>query len=176
MFYHFSFFALRENMDFSMHSWHFCGAYQTCFFFFPCTTYHSKQKARTWCKQNNDCCMMKYWNLTWYFYNSMAEWLRWLIRNQLGLSRAGSSPVTVVSVVDTSHYLLIRGTNTCYGENLPVVSSRWGEKSITSSEVVVISSMYATFRKSMKNYNRGPTNHISSRSKLQQITACHVEI
>ncbi len=29
----------------------------------------------------------------------MAEWLRRLIRNQLGLSRAGSSPVTVVNVV-----------------------------------------------------------------------------
>ena len=29
----------------------------------------------------------------------MAEWLRRLIRNQLGLSHAGSSPVTVVNVV-----------------------------------------------------------------------------
>ncbi len=30
-------------------------------------------------------------------YDTMAEWLRRLIRNQLGLSRAGSSPVSVVN-------------------------------------------------------------------------------
>ena len=35
---------------------------------------------------------------------------------------------------------------------------------------------YATFCKSMKKYNGGPTNHISSQSKLQQITARHVKI
>ena len=72
-------------------------------------------------------------------------------------------------------YLFIGGTNTRYGEHLPVMSSRWGEKSITSSNLVVVS-MYATFHKSMKNYDRGPTSHISSRSKHQLITACHVKI
>ena len=71
-------------------------------------------------------------------------------------------------------YLFIGGTNTRYGENSQVVRSRWGEKNITSSDVVVVSK-YATFRESMKNYDGGPTNHISSQSKLQQITARHVK-
>ena len=48
-------------------------------------------------------------------------------------------------------------------------------KNDLSSDVVVVS-MYALFDKSMKNYDRGPTDHISSQSKLQQITPRPVEI
>ena len=48
-------------------------------------------------------------------------------------------------------------------------------KNDLSSDVVVVS-MYAPFDKSMKNYDRGPTDHISSQSKLQQITPRPVEI
>ncbi len=44
----------------------------------------------------------------------------------------------------------------------------------SSSDVVVVSK-YATFHESMKKYDGGPTNHISSQSKLQQITARHVK-
>jgi hypothetical protein len=50
------------------------------------------------------------------------------------------------------YYLFIGGTNTRYGENSQVLSSRWGEKSVTSSDAVVVSK-YATLRESMKNYD-----------------------
>ena len=36
--------------------------------------------------------------------------------------------------------------------------------------------MYGTFRESMQFFDSGPTNRMTSRQKLQQITACHVEI
>ena len=36
--------------------------------------------------------------------------------------------------------------------------------------------MCGTFRESMQFFDSGPTNRMTSRQKLQQITACHVEI
>ena len=36
--------------------------------------------------------------------------------------------------------------------------------------------MYGTFRESMHFFDSDPTNRMTSRQKLQQITACHVEI
>ena len=39
----------------------------------------------------------------WRRFDTVAEWLRRLTRNQLGLSRAGSSPVSVELLLATMH-------------------------------------------------------------------------
>ncbi len=70
-------------------------------------------------------------------------------------------------------YLFIGGTNFRYGENSQVVSSRWGEKSITSSNVIVVSK-YATFRKSLKNYygaQQITSRHNQNSNKSQLVTS-----
>ena len=74
-----------------------------------------------------------------------------------------------------THYLFAGEISFRYSE----YSRPWNiyllQKLIKSSDLVVVS-MYTTFHESMRYYNRGPTNYILSRSKLQQITACHIQI
>jgi hypothetical protein len=79
-----------------------------------------------------------------------------------------SSLIAMIS----QNYLFIGGTNTRYGENSQVVRSRWGEKNIISSDVVVVSK-YATFRESMKNYEgaqRITFRHNQNSNKSQLVT------
>jgi hypothetical protein len=69
-------------------------------------------------------------------------------------------------------YLFIGKYNTHYIEKRAVRNGRLLRKLWYSSDLE-LASMYATFRESMKIFNRGPTNHKTSRVKHQQITARH---
>ena len=81
-------------------------------------------------------------------------------------------PKTEIVQIHPSGISLSGRTIYSYIEKRAVRNGRLLRKSWNSSDLE-LASMYATFRESMKIFDRGPTNHKTSRLKHQQITARH---
>ena len=126
----------------------------------PCVIYHWKEER----KRNLECHLRISVSLRclelWGGFGNPPEFSK--INAQLFVSGVPLS--LVVSLYWGDQFLMQQ-----------VFAIRLLQKSLNSSNVIVVS-MYDTFCERMKNYNGGPANHISSQSKLQQITARHFEI